>query len=136
MRYFLAGVMQTTLLEGVVSQDYRNVLRDFIKSVEPDADVYDPWLAHPDPASLEDNEEIRQVFEMNVQEAEKSDVVIAFIPTASMGTAIEIEHAWRAGKTVWTISPLVKNWVVRLYSHKLFPSIEAFKTFFEENHKQ
>ena len=56
------------------------------------------------------------------------DLLIAFVPEASMGTAIEMWEAWRHDKLVITISPLKHNWAVKYLSHIVF---EQESDFFE-----
>jgi hypothetical protein len=51
---------------------------------------------------------------------------VAFVPEASMGTAIEMWEAHRHGRVVITISPLVHNWAVRFLSHAVYADVEAF----------
>ena len=65
-------------------------------------------------------------------EAARADVLIAYLPEASMGTAVEMWEAHRAGKPVLTISPLAENWVVRFLSTRVFPSLVAFESFVAE----
>ena len=54
--------------------------------------------------------------------------MIAFVPEASMGTAIEMWEAHEHGRAaVLTISPLDHNWAVRFCSHAIYPDFEAFE---------
>jgi hypothetical protein len=55
------------------------------------------------------------------------DVLLAFVPEASMGTAIEMWEAHRHGAAVITISPLKHNWAVKFLSDALFADIPAFE---------
>jgi hypothetical protein len=57
------------------------------------------------------------------------DVLVAYLPSASMGTAIEMWHAYRGHVPVYTISPLADNWVVQSLSDHVFPDVAAFVTF-------
>ncbi len=54
-------------------------------------------------------------------------MLLAFVPEASMGTAIEMWQAYTAGRTVITISPLELNWTVRFLSHEIYATVEAFE---------
>jgi hypothetical protein len=45
------------------------------------------------------------------------DILLACVPEASMGTAIEMWEAWRHDKLVISISPLKHNWAVKFLSH-------------------
>jgi hypothetical protein len=60
------------------------------------------------------------------------DVVVAFLPEASMGTAIEIWEAFRHGRRVVTISPLERNWVVRYCSHLVLEDFSALEQALED----
>ena len=53
--------------------------------------------------------------------------VIAYVPEASMGTAIEMWEAHRSGKAVVAVSPLVHNWVIKFCSTCIFPDIESLE---------
>ena len=107
---------------------------EFILQCDPTAEVRDPYDICDTPEQLQDNDKIRFIFETNVQRAVESDIVVAFIPSASMGTAVEIHEAWQAKKIVYTISPLARNWVIRLYSTKVFSTMDEFKEFFKQHH--
>ena len=60
----------------------------------------------------------------NVEEAARCDLVIAYLPQASMGTALEMWEAWRAGVPVMAITPLAANWVVRVCAAQRFDTLE------------
>ena len=55
-----------------------------------------------------------------------SDLLIAYVPTASMGTALEMYVAHERGVPVVTISPLAENWVVRALSWRVYPDLDGF----------
>jgi hypothetical protein len=55
------------------------------------------------------------------------DVVLAFVPEASMGTAIEMWEAHQHGRAVIAISPLDHNWSVKFCSHEIYPDVAAFE---------
>lgn len=104
----------------------------FLEEIDKGAHVDDPFDLCGQPDKLTDTEQIRKIFETNVERARQSDVVVAYIPSASMGTGLEIENAYKNGKIVYTVSPLTSNWVIRLYSTKVFNTIEDFKKFYSE----
>lgn len=54
-------------------------------------------------------------------------MLVAFVPEASMGTAIEMWEAYQHDCVVLTISPLRHNWAVRFLSHEVFTDYEAFE---------
>jgi len=126
MRVFIAGVMQGSKKgKGITSQDYRQIIRDAIHKEHPDAEVVDPFSLFPDSPEYGD-ERARQVLLEMANQAGNSDIVIAFLPIASMGTALEMIRAYDNGKIVISISPMAENWVVRSLSQHVFPTIEMF----------
>jgi hypothetical protein len=63
--------------------------------------------------------------------ASQVDLVVAYAPEASMGTAIEMWEAFQAGVPLITISPMTANWVVRHLSSVVLPDLEAFQMWME-----
>jgi len=128
LRIFIAGIMQGSHRSATLhDQQYRQRLVELLRRQLPGADVYDPLAEHAD--SLEyDDEQGQAVFFHHNRMCSEVDVVIAFVPEASMGTAIEMWEAYRNGRVVLAISPLVHNWTVKYCSHALYPDIEAFET--------
>jgi hypothetical protein len=55
------------------------------------------------------------------------DVLLAFLPEASMGTAIEMWEAYQHGAAVLSISPLRHNWAVKFLSHAVYADLPAFE---------
>lgn len=127
MKIFLAGIMQGSHLGAVMHyQGYREHLRELLKQHLPGAEVYDPLADHQ--ASLDYTEDQgREVFHYHNRLCSQVDVLIAFVPEASMGTAIEMWEAWQAGRVVIAISPLVLNWTIKYCSHVVYPDLESFQ---------
>jgi hypothetical protein len=127
MRIFLAGIMQGSHLGALMhNQDYRGRLKELLVEHLPQADVYDPLADHA--SSLDyDADQGRSVFMHHNQMCCEVDVLIAFVPQASMGTAIEMWEAARHGRVVLTISPLELNWAIRFLSHAIYPDLETFE---------
>ena len=133
MRVFIAGIMQGSRLDkDVEDQGYRERIASAIRARVPDMDILDPWALHPDSPTY-DFERGKQVYLSLNDAAAQAQVLVAYVPQASMGTAIEMWQAAYVGQAkVYCISPLVTNWVVRFLSDKVFPSIEAFEEFVAE----
>ena len=55
------------------------------------------------------------------------DVLLAFVPEASMGTAIEMWEAHQHGAAVITVSPLRHNWAVKFLSHAIYGDLGEFE---------
>ena len=127
MRFFLAGIMQGSNRGDVlVGQDYRQQITFLLKQHFPESEVYDPLQGNE--RSLDyDEEKARATFVGHNQMCREVDVVVAYLPEASMGTAIEMWEAYSHGKVVISISPLVRNWVIRFCSHYVCADLTAFE---------
>jgi hypothetical protein len=127
MRVFLAGIMQGSHLGAVVhNQEYRARIRQLLETYLPGAELYDPGADHR--SSLEyDDQQGRSVFFYHTRLCSEVDVVLAYVPEATMGTAIEMWQAYQHGKAVVTISPLAHNWVVRFLSHEVLADLDEFE---------
>jgi hypothetical protein len=127
MRLFLAGIMQGSHTGEVLhNQDYRARLRLLLESHLPGADVYDPLADHQQSIDY-GYDKGRRVFMEHNRMCGEVDVVVAFVPEASMGTAVEIWEAHRNGRLVVSISPLKHNWAVKFLSDILYADIERFE---------
>lgn len=126
-RVFLAGILQGSLTEPALhDQEYRQRIGRMITQYLPESELYDPLAAHSN--SLEyDNETGRRVFFEHNRMCCEIDVLLAFVPEASMGTAIEMWEAYRHGAAVVAISPLAHNWAVRFLSHVVYADLEQFE---------
>ena len=129
MRVFLAGIIQGSLAEARIhDQDWRTPIKRILNEHRPDADVYCHYSLHPNSITYE-LPEIQTTLADGFKQAAECDLLIAYVPSASMGTAIEIYEAARNNAIVLTISPMAPNWVLRAYSHEIFPDVEAFEQF-------
>ena len=127
MKFFLAGVMQGANVQPEMhAQDYRGQLQALLEETFDEADIYDPWGQHQESFGYDDTKG-REVFLQHNQMCGEVDAVIAFIPHASMGTAIEIWEAHRNGRTVITISPFTTHWAIKFCSDKIYPDMETFE---------
>ena len=129
MRVFLAGIIQGSLAEARIhDQDWRTPIKRILNEHRPDADVYCHYSLHPNSITYE-LPEIQTTLADGFKQAAECDLLIAYVPSASMGTAIEIYEAARNNAIVLTISPMTPNWVLRAYSHRIFPDVEALEQF-------
>ncbi len=129
MRVFIAGVMQGSRRDDRVNdQRYRQALTQILQENLEGVEVVDPWARHPNSEAY-DIERARETFMSMNALAGQVDLLVAYVPEASMGTAIEMWEAHRAGAQILTISPMAENWVVKLLSLRVFPTLEAFEAF-------
>ncbi|NQU76588.1 MAG: hypothetical protein HQ546_09780 [Planctomycetes bacterium] len=129
MKVFLAGIIQGSKIEAQIhSQDWRGPIKQAMLKYLPQAQVYDHYDEHPDsityPMPL-----VMATLAEGIRRARQCDLLVAYLPSASMGTAIEMYEAACNGAVVLTISPLEANWVVRAYSDHIFPDLDAFRAF-------
>lgn len=126
MRIFLAGIMQGSHVAALVhDQSYRERFRRAVEERWPDAEVYDPHSNHANSIGY-DMARASEVFLGHVEMCREYDLLVAYVPEASMGTAIEMWEAHRHGRVVVTITPLVHNWVVQITSHAVYRDFDAF----------
>jgi len=126
LRFFLAGIMQGSHLSATIhNQRYRQDLKQLLAGHFPGAEIYDPLADHSDSLNYDDQLG-RTVFFHHNRMCAEVDVVVAFVPEASMGTAIEMWEAHQAGKVVLSISPLEHNWAVRFLSHAVYADVDEF----------
>jgi hypothetical protein len=131
MRFFLAGIMQGSHAESRVhSQDYRGRIARLVESYFPRAEIYDPRAQHAQSLGYDDTTG-RSVFFHHNRMCRQVDVLLAFVPEASMGTAIEMWEAYQHGAAVITISPLKHNWAVKFLSHALYTNLKEFEAALE-----
>jgi len=129
MNVFLAGIIQGSKVAAEIHrQDWREPIRQLLRRHLPQAEVYCHYSRHPQ--SIEyDLPQIVETFQDGVVRAAGCDLLIAYLPSASMGTAIEMYEAYRAGAMVVTVTPMSANWVVRAFSHAILPDMSALEAW-------
>jgi len=132
--FFLAGVIQGSIsgLE-VHQQDYREEIKEILARRAPGRSLFCPVENHRHSVFYAD-EEAREVFFGHLEILRQSRVMIAYLPTASMGTAVEMEICRQAEIPVVSITPLKHNWVIRLYSQAVLPDLAAFAEWLTPEH--
>jgi nucleoside 2-deoxyribosyltransferase len=127
VRVFIAGIMQGSRLDRYIdSQDYREIISHAVQDRYPEVEIVDPNALHPNGVDYDDKLAKRTLLDM-AELARQADVVVAYVPEASMGTAIEMWQAFRSDIPVITISPMAANWVVRHLSSVVLPDLESFR---------
>jgi hypothetical protein len=129
LKVFIAGIMQGSRQDRYIDdQDYRRTIAQAISDHHSDVEVVDPNELHPDGVAYDDALAKATLLEM-VGLAGQADLVVAFAPNASMGTAIEMWMAFQAGVPVVTISPMAANWVVKHISDVVLPDLATFRSW-------
>jgi hypothetical protein len=131
MRFFLAGIMQGSHAEALLhDQEYRTRIKQLLETHFRQAEVYDPRANHAESLGYDDVTG-RCVFFRHNRMCREVDVLLAFVPEASMGTAIEMWEAYQHGAAVITVSPLKHNWAVKFLSHAVYADMEEFEIALE-----
>lgn len=126
MKVFIAGVMQGNRKDDkIYSQDYRTIITQKLLSIEKETDVVDPDKTDPERLSYTHEQAADMFFRYSFMAGEV-DLLVSYIPEASMGSAVEMWEAWKNKVPVVTISSMKLNWVVKLLSDKVYTSIEEF----------
>ncbi len=126
MRFFIAGIMQGShTLNQMHDQDYRRRVAGLLAEHFPQAEIYDPLAEHRDSLDY-DGLTGREVFFRHNRMCREVDVLLAFLPSASMGTAIEMWEAHQNGAAIIAISPMKHNWAVKYLSHAIYADEAEF----------
>jgi len=125
-RIFLAGIIQGSRTDNSIhSPGSREEILKAIETAYPDAVIYNPFDGHEKSVDYDDDKG-KATFFGAIEEIKKSDLMIAYLPNASLGTAIEIWECYKLRIPVWTITPMRTNWVICFCSEKIFEDLEDF----------
>ena len=125
MEVFIAGIMQGSREDHLIAaQDYRTLIAQTLAENVKDITVVDPLSLDPDSVNY-DRERARHTFLTNTALAAEADVLIAYLPQASMGTAIEMWTAFKASVPIISVSSLKHNWVIGVTSDLTLPDLES-----------
>jgi hypothetical protein len=129
VKIFIAGIMQGSRLDRYIEdQDYRRIIARTIRDRHPMVEIVDPNELHPNGVDYDDKAAQKTLLEL-AELAAQADLVVAYAPRASMGTAIEMWQAFQAGIPVVTISPMAANWVVKHVSEVVLPDLDALRAW-------
>jgi len=133
MKIFFGGIIQGSKQgQNIHSQNYREQVKSLIGRRYPDIQIFDPVEKHQDSVEYTDEQAHATFFE-HLKIIDTCDLMIAYLPSASMGTAIEMNRAYANNIPIISISPMTTNWVIRLLAENNFETVEAFEKFISEN---
>jgi NAD-dependent SIR2 family protein deacetylase len=134
MHIFIAGVMQGARRdEYICEQDYRLAIAECLSTYLPEARITDPWALNPN--SVEYDEPLaRETFRSMTYEAGEADLLIAFLPRLSMGTAMEMWEAHRSNTYVIAVTPYVHQWAIRFTADEIVPDLESLLELIKSGH--
>ena len=133
MRIFFGGIIQGSHRgKDIFPQDYRKRIRQVLEAKHADIEIIDPFTGHSN--SIEyDDQKAHATFFKHLKVISSVDLLLAYLPEASMGTAIELWQAYQNKVPAVTISPLTTNWVIRLFSLKNFTTADDFADYINKN---
>ena len=132
--FFLAGIIQgSNTGKTLQNQDYRDKIKKILRKYFPESKIFDPVESHPDSVHY-DYRMGESVFLGYIKLATECDCMIAYLPEASMGTAIEMWECYKKGVPIWTISPMKENWSVKFLSKRVFESVDEFENYLKTTH--
>ncbi len=125
MHVFIAGVMQAERHDDQIeSQSYRRLITEALKTHIPDVKITDPWALNPDSVNY-DEERARHTFLTMTKTAGEVDLLIAYLPQVSMGTAMEMWQAHQAGVHIIAVTPFVHHWAIRFTADEILPNLDS-----------
>ena len=125
MRVFLAGVMQGIRTDNQIDdQTYRQRIAAALSQHAPGVQITDPWALNPNSVQY-DEARARHTFLTMTRKAKESDLLIAYLPRPSMGTAMEMWEAFNAGLYIIAVTPYVHHWAVRFTANEILPDLET-----------
>jgi hypothetical protein len=134
MNIFLAGVMQGARLDNQIhEQDYRVKITQALQEHHPDAHIVDPWALNPNSVNY-DEALARHTFLTMTASAGEADLLIAYLPTVSMGTAMEMWQAFQTNTYIIAITPHIHHWAIRFTADEIIPDLPSFLALVESGH--
>ena len=132
MHVFLAGIMQGSRADELIgSQDYRAFIAEKLQTHVPGVKISDPYSLHPNSVDYA-LDQARDTFTSMTSLAADADVLIAYLPEASMGTAIEMWSARSGGTYIIAVTPLKHNWVVLVTADEIVPDLNGLIEMIED----
>ena len=134
MHIFIAGVMQGSRLDDQIDeQDYRLAIKHALEEHIPDVQITDPWALNPH--SVKYNEDrARETFLSMTALAGTADVLIAYLPIVSMGTAMEMWEAFRSNTYIIAVTPHIHHWAIRFTADEILPDLNSLFEMIENGH--
>ena len=127
MQVFIAGIMQGSRKDRYIDdQDYRRIISETLLEHRADVEIIDPNELHPNGVDYDDELAKATLLEM-ADLASQVDLTVAYVPQASMGTALEMWKAFEANVPLITISPMAANWVIKHLSSVVLPDLDGFR---------
>lgn len=132
MHIFIAGVMQGDRIDNQIDdQNYRLQITNALRVHLPDAQIIDPWALNPGSVYYDDAR-ARRVFHDMTALAGTADLLIAYLPTVSMGTAMEMWQAYQSRAYIVAVTPHVHHWAIRFTADQIVPDLDSLFRLIED----
>jgi hypothetical protein len=66
--------------------------------------------------------------------AGEADLLIAYLPTVSMGTAMEMWQAFQSKTYIVAVTPHVHQWAIRFTADEVLPDLESLIAKIQDGH--
>jgi len=134
MHVFIAGIMQGVRLDDQIDdQNYRMRISDALKEQMPDVRITDPFALNPYSVEYGDDQ-ARQTFFKMTDLAATADVLIAYLPKTSMGTAMEMWQAYHNHAYIIAVTPHIHHWAIRFTANEILPDLDTLITRIQDGH--
>ncbi|GAB4273033.1 MAG: hypothetical protein Kow0080_20140 [Candidatus Promineifilaceae bacterium] len=125
MQVFLAGIMQANRNDNQIEdQSYRVQISNALKAKMPNVQIIDPWALNPNSVTYDDQTAF-ETFHAMTKLAGDADLLIAYLPKVSMGTAMEMWQAHQNGTYIIAVTPYVHHWAIRFTANEILPDLDT-----------
>jgi hypothetical protein len=76
-------------------------------------------------------DQARQTFLHYTAAAAEADILIAYLPCVSMGTAMEMWSAYCAGRYIVAVTPFIHHWAILATANEILPDLETLLAYIE-----
>ena len=125
MKVFIGGIMQGQRHDDQIeSQSYRVRITEAFQKYTPEIGIIDPWALNPNSVHY-DADKARHTFITMTRKVQESDLMIAYIPKMSMGTAMEMWEAYNTGIYIVAVTPYIHHWAIRFTANEILADLET-----------
>lgn len=125
MQVFIAGIMQGDRTDPLIeNQSYREQIAAALRQQKADILIVDPWALNPNSITYDDAL-ARETFFSLTRRARQADLLIAYLPKPSMGTAMEMWEAFHGRAYIVAVTPFRHHWAVRFTANEILPDLQT-----------
>lgn len=134
MKVYIGGTMRGSVSgDSFVDQNYREEIAEILETHNKDILVFDPLEdCDVEASNKADFETGKKVFFGEIDEVCDCNLLIVYLPEASMGSAIEMWMADERHIPIISITTMKENWTIKFLSNKIFSSMKEFRQAVEK----